>query len=120
MTYLVSEWNKPFTVNSLGNKMRDWCDAANLPECSLHGLRKLGATVAAENGATDEGLMAIYGWVTKQQTTTYTKKANRRRIAGREIHKLVPEQSEATIVPPVGVVEESGTKTGKKLSKIKV
>lgn len=44
MTFLVSEWNAPFTVNSLGNKMRDWCDQAHLPQCSMHGLRKAGAT----------------------------------------------------------------------------
>lgn len=28
---------------------------------------KAGATVAAENGATDEELMAIFGWTTKAQ-----------------------------------------------------
>ncbi|CAH2408097.1 hypothetical protein MES4922_90057 [Mesorhizobium ventifaucium] len=76
LTFLTSEWGKPFTVNSLGNKMRDWCDQAELPHCTLHGLRKAGATIAAENGATDEQLMAIFGWTTKQQTTHYTRRRN--------------------------------------------
>lgn len=77
----MTEFNKPFTVNGLGNKMRNWCDQAGLFHCSTHGLRKTGATIAAENGATDEELMVIYGWVTKAQTTTYTKNANRKRTA---------------------------------------
>jgi integrase len=47
-TYLVTEYGKPFTSNGFGNKMRDWCDAAKLPHCSAHGLRKAGATFASE------------------------------------------------------------------------
>ncbi|WP_292113443.1 tyrosine-type recombinase/integrase [Mesorhizobium sp.] len=118
LTFLVSEWGTPFTVNTLGNKMRDWCDQAGLPQCSLHGLRKAGATIAAENGATDEQLMAIFGWTTKQQTTLYTRKAQRRRMAGAAAHLLVPEQNPAKIVPPAKGVEKSETKTTKKARKI--
>jgi integrase len=39
MTYLVTEFGQPFTINGLGNKMREWCDAAGLKHCSAHGLR---------------------------------------------------------------------------------
>ncbi len=91
MTLMTTEFGKPFTVNGLGNKMRDWCDAAELFHGTTHGLRKAGATMAAENGATDEELMAIFGWTTKSQTTTYTKKARRKKIAAGAIHKLVPK-----------------------------
>ncbi|UXN58779.1 tyrosine-type recombinase/integrase [Phyllobacterium zundukense] len=98
LTFLVNEWKAPFTVNSLGSKMRNWCDQAGMPQCSTHGLRKAGATIAAENGATDDELMAIFGWTTKQQTTLYTRKANRRKLAGGEMHKLIPEQNEANKV----------------------
>jgi integrase len=92
LNFLVTEFGKPFSTKGLGNKMRDWCTAADLPHCSTHGLRKAGATIAAENGATDEELMAIFGWTTKNQTTVYTKKARRKKIAAGAIHKLVPEQ----------------------------
>jgi hypothetical protein len=34
-------------------------DEAGLPKCSAHGLRKAGATITAENGATDRQLMAF-------------------------------------------------------------
>ncbi len=62
---------------------------AGLPQCSTHSLRKAGVAIAAENGATDDELVAIFEWVTKQQTALYTKGANRRRIAENAIHKLV-------------------------------
>lgn len=74
LTFLVTAFDKPFTVNGLGNKMAVWCDQAGLPHCSTHGLRKAGASIAAENGATDEELMAIYGWVTKAQTALTRKR----------------------------------------------
>lgn len=110
LTFLVTEFDKPFTVNGLGNKMRQWCDEAQLFECTMHGLRKAGATIAAENGATDEQLMAIFGWTTKAQTTHYTKKANRKRIAADAADKLNPEQKMDGIVPLVRRVKKSGTK----------
>lgn len=111
MTYMVTDYGKPFNVNGLGNKMRDWCDEAGLPHCSTHGLRKAGATMAAENGATDDELMAIFGWTTKQQTTLYTKSANRKKLVGGAMHKLSKEQRGTDFVPhPEGVVK-SGTKS---------
>lgn len=117
LTFLTSEWEKPFTVNSLGNKMRDWCDQAELPHCTLHGLRKAGATIAAENGATDEQLMAIFGWTTKQQTTHYTRKAQHRRMAEHAFHLLViPEQNQDKIVLPKKARTKSGTQSEKTLT----
>lgn len=113
LTFLVTEFNKPFTVNGLGNKMRDWCDEAQLFHCSTHGLRKAGATIAAENGATDEELMAIYGWVTKAQTSLYTRKANRRRMAENGIGKLIPEQNSTETVPQPERLEKVGQKRPK-------
>ena len=64
------------------NRMRRWCDEAGLSECSSHGLRKASATTAAENGATVNQLMAIYGWLTEKEATRYTKSANRKKLAG--------------------------------------
>lgn len=45
-------------------------------EASMQGLRNAGATIAADNGATDGRLAAVFGWTTKKQTTLYTKKAD--------------------------------------------
>lgn len=80
-TFLVTEHGKPFTANGFGNKMRTWCDEAGLPECTSHGIRKAAAATAAENGATVNQLMAIFGWLTEQQAILYTKKARRKKLA---------------------------------------
>ena len=55
---------------------------------SAHGMRKAGAARAAENGATDEQMMAIFGWTTRDMPTTYTKSAARRRLARAAIATL--------------------------------
>ena len=48
LTFLVTQWGKPFTPAGFGKLFRRWCDQAGLPKgCSAHGLRKAGATIAA-------------------------------------------------------------------------
>jgi hypothetical protein len=51
-------------------------------------LRKCGASLAAENGATVNQLMAIYDWSTPAQAKIYTDKADRMRLAGEAMHML--------------------------------
>ena len=48
LTFLGTEYGKPYTPAGFGNAMRDWCDQANLRHCSAHGLRKACATALAE------------------------------------------------------------------------
>lgn len=93
-TYLVTSFGKPFTSNGFGNRMKKWCREAGLSEeCTAHGLRKAGATIAAENGATEHQLMAIFGWASARQAAIYTKKANRTRLAADAMHLLVPDEN---------------------------
>lgn len=90
--YLLSERGAPYTPESFGNQFRDWCREAGLPEgCAAHGLRKAGATIAAENGATEHQLMAIFGWDSPRQAEVYTRRANRRRLAASAMHLMVPQ-----------------------------
>ncbi len=91
LAYLTTAFNKPFTHGGFGNWFRRRCNEAGLKHCSAHGLRKAGATIAAENGATAFDLMAIYGWTNVREAETYTRKANRKHIADRAIHLLVPK-----------------------------
>jgi site-specific recombinase XerD len=81
MTFLVTEFGKPFSEKGLGNKMRDWFDEAGLKHCSSHGIRKADATIAAENGATGHQLMGMMGWTTLKQAEIYTRKAERKTLA---------------------------------------
>lgn len=81
LTYLVTEYGRPFTVAGFGGWFRERCDEAGLTHCSAHGLRKAGATIAAENGASPHQLMAIFGWLTLKEAERYTQAARRRRMA---------------------------------------
>jgi integrase len=88
LTFLVSRWGKPFTLSGFGARFRRWCDAAGLPHCTAHGLRKAGASRAAENGATAAQLMAIFGWRDISQAEHYTRGADQKRLAGSSMHLI--------------------------------
>jgi integrase len=120
MTFLVTAFGKPFTAAGFGNWLRDRCDEAGLRHCSAHGLRKAGATIAADNGATEHQLMAIFGWDSPKQAATYTRHANRKRLAGDAMHLLIArEQSGNISVPPGQGVTENWDKSAEKPKEIK-
>jgi hypothetical protein len=75
MTYLVTDQHRPrpFTDNGFG---------------STHGLRKAGATVAANNGATAHQLMAIFGWRTLKMAEQYTRATDQQRLANAAMYTL--------------------------------
>lgn len=88
MTYLVNDFQRPFTDAGFGNKFRKWCNEAGLKHCSAHGLRKAGATIAAENGATSRQLMAIFGWSSLKMAELYARAADQKRLAESAMHLL--------------------------------
>jgi integrase len=77
-TYLVSDQNRPFTIAGFGNKMREWCDAAGLSQCSAHGLRKASAVEMAESGVTAPELCAVFGWAKLETAEIYIRAARNR------------------------------------------
>lgn len=81
LSFLVTEFGKPFTSNGFGNRMRTWCDEAGLPECSSHGLRKASAARLAEVGCTPHEIMAITGHTTMKEVERYTKGVRQRNLA---------------------------------------
>ncbi|MGB8759228.1 MAG: integrase, partial [Pseudolabrys sp.] len=46
-----------------------------------HGVRKIAATTAANNGATVAQLEALFGWTGGAMASLYTRSANRRRLS---------------------------------------
>lgn len=82
LTFLETAQGKAFTPAGFGNWFRDRCDEAGLPQCTAHGLKKAGATIAAENGATTRQLMAMFDWSTISQAEVYTRAADQKRLAG--------------------------------------
>ena len=70
-------------TQSQKRRVRDRCNEAGLPQCSAHGLRKAGASLAAERGATTKELQAIFGWKTTKEPERYTQQADRRKLSRR-------------------------------------
>lgn len=114
LTYLVTEFGKPFTPAGFGNWFRRRCNEAGLPHCSAHGLRKAGATIAANNGATEHQLMAIFGWQSPKQAARYTEAANRAKLAADAMHLLVVEQKANKSLPPKPLISAGGSNRVKK------
>jgi integrase len=106
LTFLVTEYGKPFTAAGFGGWFRKRCDDAGLPHCSAHGLRKAGASIAAENGATDRELMALFDWTTASQASIYTQAADRRKMAAAGMKLLGQGQSENVSGPTDGPTEK--------------
>jgi len=98
MIYLPTARGTPYTPESFGNLFRTWCDQAGLKQCSAHGLRKAGATMAANNGASEHTLMAIFGWTTTKQASVYTRTADRKRLARQGMNLISLENTAPTKV----------------------
>lgn len=86
-TFICNSLGKSFRKESFGNAFREACRAAGV-EKSAHGLRKAGATRAAENGATVAELEAIFGWRGGRMASLYTRSADRQRLAKQAMQKL--------------------------------
>ncbi len=73
---LLNGYGKPFASGAaFGNWFKDRCTEAGIPHCTAHGLRKAGATIAAEMGSSEVELDAMYGWSNNRQSGTYTRAA---------------------------------------------
>jgi integrase len=88
-TYLVTEYGKPFSASGFGNWFRARCDEAALPHCSAHGLRKAGATRAAQSEATQQGLKAVGGWKGDEEVTTYTAGVEQEALAEVTMQRVI-------------------------------
>lgn len=88
-TFIVTEFGEPFTAAGFGNKMREWFDAAGLPHCSSHGVRKAGARRAAEIGATNQQLKAVGGWSGDKEVATYTADADQAGMAADILERVI-------------------------------
>jgi integrase len=101
LAFIVTERGKPFTKESFGIWFKKACVAAGVPG-SAHGLRKAGARRAAEDGATEAQLNALFGWKPgSRESATYTRDADNARLA-----RSAPVRSPA----PVSAVRGSSEK----------
>lgn len=110
LAFICGAAGKPLTKASFGNNFREACDKAGVFGKSAHGLRKVGATRAADNGATVHELEAIFGWEGGAMAALYTKAADRRRASLRAMQLLEKGQAEPPIATPKNLVWQSGKK----------
>ncbi|MEY9636754.1 integrase [Bradyrhizobium japonicum] len=80
-SFLVTTEGNVYTAKYLGQHMREWCDDAELPECTSHGLRKLCLTRLAEAGCSPFEIMSISGHKNLKEVETYTAAASRKKLA---------------------------------------
>jgi hypothetical protein len=81
LTFLLTERGAPFTAHSLGDWFKKQCRVAELPQCSMHGLRKLAATRLADEGCSEREIMAITGHTSVAEVSRYTKARDQARLA---------------------------------------
>jgi integrase len=112
-TWLETAFGKPHTAAGFGNIFRTWCVEAGLPQCSPHGLRKIGAVRAAEAGASEHELMAMFGWDDANMARIYTRKAAQKRLAASGAAKVATSGIVVPlIVPPREKAKENNSVEG--------
>lgn len=100
LAFIVGESGRPLTKESFGNLFRRACNAAGVAG-SAHGVRKIGATRAAEAGATVAELEALFGWTGGKMASLYTRTADRKRLARQASRKIKDHLDEKTIADEV-------------------
>ena len=108
LTWICGARGRPFRKESFGNEFAQAARQAGVKK-SAHGVRKIAATIAAENGATVHELMALFGWTTIQQAEVYTRDAERARLSSGAAHKL--DETGTSIPAPSLSVRETSKKT---------
>jgi integrase len=81
LTFLIAPSGAPFTPASFGKWFRLQCDAAGLPHCTFHGLRKACARRMADAECTPHEIAAVTGHASLKEVERYTRTADRKRLA---------------------------------------
>lgn len=89
LALLSTAHGRPWVKESFGTWFAEQCKLAGVPG-RAHGLRKAGATFAANNGASEYQLAAMYGWKNPRMAEVYTKKVNRTKLAEQAANSLFP------------------------------
>jgi integrase len=97
MTFLVTEFGKPFAAAGFGNWFRRMCNAARLPHCSMHGLRKAACRRLAEAGCSANEIAAISGHASLREVARYTSAASQRLLADRAVERQLRAESEQNL-----------------------
>lgn len=97
--FVLTDHGRQFSVKGFGNKFRQWCDEAGLPQCSAHGLRKAAARRFAEAGCSNQEIKAWTGHTTDSEVARYTKAADQRTLSDTAGQKLLANLAEKLANP---------------------
>ena len=100
LAYICGAKGKPLTKESFGNIFKDACVEAGVHGKSAHGLRKIGATRAANNGATVNELEALFGWTGGGMASLYTRSADRAKLGQQAAVMLVKNDAGTSMHTP--------------------
>lgn len=87
LAFIVGDCRQPLTGETFGNFVRQACNAAGMKK-SAHGVRRIGATRAAEASATVAELEALFGWTGGTMASHYTRTADPKRLAASASEKI--------------------------------
>jgi integrase len=88
LTFLTTPAGKPLTASGFSYWFRQECNAAGLPHCAAHGLRKAAARRLAEAGCTAHEIAAITGHASLREIVRYTKAADQKQLARSAMRKV--------------------------------
>jgi integrase len=99
LAYLVTEHGKTFSVRGFGQWFAKACDAAGLPHCRAHGLRKAAARRLAENGATAPQIKSWTGHKSDREVQRYIEAANQAKMNADSAHLLATQGEKVSQIP---------------------
>jgi integrase len=105
LVFICGARGQPLVKESFGNAFKEACVEAGVFGKSAHGLRKVGATRAANKGATVSELEALFGWTGGGMAALYTRNADRARLgkrAGAMMVRSEAENEDETSMPSPG------------------
>lgn len=88
LAFICGARGEPLKKSSFGEAFAEAAKKAGVAK-TAHGVRKAGATRAAENGATVSELEAIFGWQGGRMASVYTRSADRAKLAKGAASKLM-------------------------------
>jgi integrase len=77
---LTHKWQRPYTRDSLGHRIKDVLIANGDGQYTTHGLRKNAGIMLAENGATVPQIMAALGHTTPKLALYYCRLAQQKTL----------------------------------------
>lgn len=93
--FLITKRGKPFAKESFGNWFKKACQAAGLPHCTAHGLRKATLRRMAELEMANKVMKSVSGQTRDETLAGYIEGANQKKLADAAITALARWEMQA-------------------------